>query len=326
MIYTLLTILMALVSWYLKTAEPPLPYSVSTATQVIIEPENGTAEVSSYITHASSSIDVVMYQFEDQHIEQELAVASERGVQVRVLLNGGYWGKKENTDNDDAYSYLTAHGVAVRWTPSFFALTHEKSILIDTNRLIIMTGNLTPQYYQSSRDFDIVDTDQADIADAAATFDADWNGTTVAHPSSALVWSPGSQQPLVDLIDSATSSIDIYNEEMADAAIADALTSAAHRGVSVRILMTDNTRWHVAWSQLTEAGASVRYFAQKDPLYIHAKVIVVDASHAFMGSENFSKGSLEQNRELGILFTDPGTIGTIEQRFASDWSSARSWH
>ena len=46
-----------------------------------------------------------------------LAADAHRGVAVRVLLNGGYYGQGF-PQNQAAYDYLKAHGVPVRWTPS----------------------------------------------------------------------------------------------------------------------------------------------------------------------------------------------------------------
>ena len=38
-------------------------------------------------------------------------------------------------------------------------------------------------------------------------------------------------------------------------------------------------------------------------MYIHGKAIVADGTDAFMGSENISTGSLDWNRELGLMMT-----------------------
>ena len=144
--------------------------------EVVVEPTEGLTPLLDAINAASSSIDVVMYQFEDPSVARALADAHTRGVSVRVLLNGGYYGKKGNADNDMAYQYLVGHGVQVHWSPNRFALTHQKTVVIDHTRAFIMTGNFTPQYYASSRDFEIVDTDTSDVADIENTFDADWDG------------------------------------------------------------------------------------------------------------------------------------------------------
>jgi phosphatidylserine/phosphatidylglycerophosphate/cardiolipin synthase-like enzyme len=291
--------------------------------QVITEPDAGIAPIVAMIENASSSVDVVMYQLEDTDIEHALAADEARGVAVRVLLNGGYYGKKENTDNDAAYQYFSQNGVAAHWTPSYFALTHQKTIVIDGTTALIMTMNLTPQYYASSREFDIVDTDASDVEAIESAFGDDWNDDeTTADTADDLIWSPGSEPALLSLINGAHDSLDIYNEEMADTKITSALEAAAARGVAVRIDMTYSSEWKSAFTALTQAGASVRTYAAKAPLYIHAKVIIADGSQAFIGSENFSSGSLSKNRELGIVVADADTISSIEHTFQKDWAGA----
>ena len=290
---------------------------------LITEPEAGIAPIISMIEHASSSVDLVMYELEDTSVQHALAADGARGVAVRVLLNGGYYGKKESTDNDAAYQYLSQNGVAVQWSPAYFALTHQKSLVVDGTEAAIMTMNLTPQYYASSREFNIIDDDQNDISAIESTFTDDWNGNEQpARNGDDLVWSPGSESALISIIHTARTSLDIYNEEMADANITNALEDASSRGVAVRVDMTYSSEWKSAFTALAGAGVQVRTYAASAPLYIHAKVIIADGTRAFVGSENFSSGSLGKNRELGIVVSDPATISSLENTFEKDWAGA----
>jgi phosphatidylserine/phosphatidylglycerophosphate/cardiolipin synthase-like enzyme len=43
---------------------------------------------------------------------------------------------------------------------------------------------------------------------------------------------------------------------------------------------------------------------------------------AFIGSENFSAGSLGENRELGITISDPTIITALVKTFTADWRGA----
>jgi len=143
-----------------------------------------------------------------------------------------------------------------------------------------------------------------------------------ASDADDLVWSPGSESETVALIDSATSTLDIYNEEMADEKIIDALIAAAQRGVSVRVVMTYADEWKPAFRRLSAAGAQIRTYAPKANLYIHAKMILADGRVAFVGSQNFSGTSQNDNRELGILLTDPAVIRSLSATFGFDWGNA----
>ena len=56
--------------------------------------------------------------------------------------------------------------------------------------------------------------------------------------------------------------------------------------------------------------------------YIHAKAIIVDEQRAYVGSQNFSRTSLEFNRELGVIVSDPLAVARLTAVFAGDWRSA----
>lgn len=291
---------------------------------LITEPDAGIAPISKAIeTAGKKPIRVVMYEFEDTDLETDLVAAHDRGAKVQVLLNGGYYGGGSD-QNQQAYGYFKAHHVPVRWTPSYFALTHEKMMLIG-NTAYIMTFNWTPQYYSTSRDFAVVDKDKTDVAAIKTTFDADWADKKITAPNGKdLVWSPGSEQAQVELINSVSKGyIDIYNEEMDDQPIEDALAAAVKRGVKVRVVMTESSDWDNAFDQLTAAGVSIHLFPDSSSaLYIHAKMILTP-QRAFVGSENFSWTSLNRNRELGIIFSAKPILKSLHKTFDGDYADAQ---
>lgn len=291
---------------------------------LVVQPGPGNKPVLEKISAAQKSIDLVMYTLDDIQVEKALGDAVARGVSVRVLLNGGYYSKKEQR-NDGAYAELQKRGVPVRWTPTRFALTHQKTLVIDGTDALVMTFNLQSKYYATGRDFAIDDTDPVDVQAIEKVFNADWEGKSIVAPQGDdLVWSPGSEDELLYLIRSASSTLDIYNEEMADTDITAALVDAAKRGVHVRIDMTYATNWKPAFFTLRDAGVEVRTWASSSKkLYIHAKVIIVDGARAFVGSENFSDTSLNKNRELGLVLEAPQIVSGLEEIFEKDWVLAR---
>ena len=74
-------------------------------------------------------------------------------------------------------------------------------------------------------------------------------------------------------------------------------------------------------TRLLQGGVHVRYIAI---VYMHAKMLLADGQLAFVGSENFSATSLDDNRELGIMIADPTALATLNQTFQQDWSSAQA--
>ena len=140
---------------------------------LITEPDAGIGPLLHAISSARSSLDLVMYELEDTQAQAALAADEHRGVHVRVLLDGGYYGQGA-PQNQAAYSDLRSHGVAVRWTPHAFALTHQKTFVVDGRTAYILTLNLTSQYYSTSRDFAVADRNPKDVSAIEATFNADW--------------------------------------------------------------------------------------------------------------------------------------------------------
>ena len=311
-----------------RTRPSSHPPSGTTATAtgrlaLITEPQAGVAPVLSALRGARHQVDMVMYEDEDGQVNAALAADEQRGVKVRVLLNGGYYGEGSE-QNQAAYSYLQAHSVPVKWTPSYFALTHQKTLLVD-GRAYILTFNLTPQYYASSRDFGVIDTIAADDAAVKQTFNADWSGQRITAPNGAeLLWSPGSEQAQVSLIESAQGFLDIYNEEMDSTPIEQALEADAKRGVTVEVTMTYDSSWTDAFVKLSAAGVHIRTYSASAPLYIHAKMILT-SSRVFLGSQNFSDTSLERSRELGLITANPTIRASLRHTFDSDYAAARPY-
>jgi cardiolipin synthase len=270
-----------------------------------------------FMSSARESLDMTMYELSDTAAEQILITDHQRGVRVRVLLDHAYNGASVN---QAAYAALSAASVPVAWANDS-EIFHQKTVTVDGATSAVMTGNLTSRDYATTRDFVVMDSQAPDVAAIEAVFAADWPGKAPATgpPGVDLVWSPGSQSALTTLIASATRSVVVENEEMDATSIEDALESDAARGVEVTVVMTADTEWDPAFSQLESDGVHVVLYANTaSALYIHAKVIDVDGVKAFVGSQNFSTASLDYNRELGLITSSAGVLGPLNSTLSSD--------
>jgi cardiolipin synthase len=291
---------------------------------LVTEPDAGSAPIYRLIGSARQRVAITMYELADAVAEHDLVADAARGVRVQVILDGNSY---DRSLNQPAFSYLAGHGVSVRWASARFDLTHEKAIVIDASAAAVMTLNLQSRYSSSTRDFALIDSQPADVRAIAATFDADWAGRPIpAQPGTGdLVWSPGSQPALLQLIGSARTSLCVEAEEMDSTAVEDALAGAARRGVSVKLVMTADSDYAAALSALAAAGVQVRLYAPDAPLYIHAKLIEADGARVFLGSENFSTASLSYNRELGIETANRTVLASVQATFDRDFAGgARS--
>ncbi|MGD0447176.1 MAG: phospholipase D-like domain-containing protein [Candidatus Dormibacteria bacterium] len=293
---------------------------------LVVEPDQGMGAVYQAITGARHSLDLVMYELEDTTAVNDLIQAKDRGVAVRVILDQAY----AKSQNESAYATLSAQGVDVHWSSTQVDITHQKTLIVDADEAIVMTGNMTAQYYASTRDFMLADGDAHDVAAIEAVFDADFSNTAIQpSPGDDLVWSPGSTAALVTLIQGAKKELLVENEEMSDQEIVSALEAAAQRGVEVQVCMTDSSSWSSEFSNLTHAGVRVYTYSPDAALYIHAKAIVADPGTGsmrwFLGSENFSSTSLDRNRELGVGMDDASMGNRLASVINGDMAGAGPW-
>ena len=205
-----------------------------------------------------------------------------------------------------------------------------------------------------TRGMAVLDTDPLDVNTIARTFDADWPPYKPwpANDRPNLVWSPSngtcdstscaspyplepvgnSRDVMLSLIGNAKVSLDVYAQALAEPSqLLQPLIDAANRGVKVRIVGNDGGINSDAQAKLKEAGAEI-VINPTDPggdgkvMYIHTKTIVADAGTpeaiAYVGSINpFLDESLDTERELGVLLTDPTSIERIILTFDRDFGS-----
>ncbi len=113
---------------------------------------------------------------------------------------------------------------------------------------------------------------------------------------------------------------------MQDSSIESALISAAQHGVKVEVILppssgSSGSSNDQGIATISQGGVQVR----EDPrLYMHAKIIIVDGTRAFVGSENISTQSLDHNRELGIIVSDAGVVSKLTSTFQADWGDSRT--
>ena len=294
---------------------------VDSGLTLLTEPAQGMTPVYDFIMSAKKSVDMTMYELTDTTVTGLLTTAAKNGLTVRVILDQNL----EMSENTTAYNALAAGGVQVHWANTSYQATHQKTITIDGTTSAVMTLNLAPQYYATTRDFAIITTVPADVAAIETVFNNDFTNTPILPPEGdGLVWSPTNAQPaLLALIGAAKASLLIENEEMSDSDVISALTTAASRGVNVEVVMTNSRSWTTDFMTLETGGVHVVTYPSNASIYIHAKVILSDygtsSASVFVGSENFSNASLTENRELGIITADPAILSSIHTTLASDF-------
>jgi phosphatidylserine/phosphatidylglycerophosphate/cardiolipin synthase-like enzyme len=297
----------------------PVMVSPTSAVTIVVEPgDNGDMLVAA-ITGAATSIHMTMYQLTSTRVINALKSRKAAGKEVKVLLNKTFPGGMGS--NASVYSELMAAGVEVRYAPANFQYTHEKALVIDNTTAFIMTMNASDSAFSGNREFVAIDTDSADVAETEAVFQADWAGTAITPSGKLLVAPDNAEAQLVALVDGATKTVDLEGEVLSADSILQALGRAQKRGCAVRIVLSDQTPTSagaLAITQLKQVGIPVRSLSNP---YIHSKAIVTDGSLAYVGSENFTQNSLQNNRELGLVVGKQSEVDKVAGAIDADFKA-----
>ncbi|MEJ7838733.1 MAG: phosphatidylserine/phosphatidylglycerophosphate/cardiolipin synthase family protein [Thermomicrobiales bacterium] len=288
---------------------------------LFVEPDDSYAPVLDEIDSAQCEINLSIYLLSDQVVMDSLAAAHERGVRVRVHLEEDPYGGGFSS-TEDAVIWLDDHDIDWRYTPDQFIFSHAKYLVIDRQVAIVMNQNLTSSAFNNNREFGIVTTDPRHVEDAVAIFESDWSDQGTSVSSDTIVTSPeNSRLAMIELIAYATDSIDFYAEVVRDEGFIAALIDAERRGVNVRLIVnqTSDPLDEKVNRQLIEGGVDIRFGGS---LYIHAKAMTFDGDTTFIGSQNPTSNSFDNNREVGMIVDDPKVLVRMIDTFARDWAYA----
>jgi phosphatidylserine/phosphatidylglycerophosphate/cardiolipin synthase-like enzyme len=300
---------------------------------IIVEPDGMAGkQLVDAITAAHTSIDVTMYLMSNTTIINALVARAKAGIPVHVILDGSTMNKSSNTT---AKNTLTAAGATVIFSNPAFTYTHEKCVIIDGTSAWIMTMNATGSAPTGNREYLALDSDAADVAEATAVFNADFALHAITPSGALVVANSNARADLVALINSAATTLDVEGEEFSDTStngVVDAVMAAGKRGVKVRVIIgnanpdpTSIARAKAGGAKVVVTGPTSGNGTGSNP-YIHAKAIVVDCTgtqcaRGFVGSENFSVGSLSSNRELGVIFTATAELAKVEAAISTDFAA-----
>jgi phosphatidylserine/phosphatidylglycerophosphate/cardiolipin synthase-like enzyme len=301
-------------------AGPPPP---STGVSILVEPDGQKgAELVSAIRGAKTSVHMTMYLLSSSQVIQALIDQRNNGLDVKVVLNQNF--PSNGGDNSSSYSQLVNNKVNVVWAPSAFTYTHEKCVILDGKTAWIMTMNATNTSPTDNREYLAIDSNAADVTEAEAIFEADYAGTSVS-PSGALAVAPvNARTKIIAVASSAKSTLDVEGEEFSDTQTANAIAAAAKSGVKVRVVVADTTATSTQQSAIaTVKAAGAQVVATTTP-YIHAKAMIADGTSMYVGSANFSGGSLGYNRELGVIVGDTTEIAKVATAIDTDFKAGKA--
>ena len=297
---------------------------------LIVEPEDTVLPVLGLMTSATQSLAVKQFTFFEPRLVQGAIDAHRRGVAVRVMLNPHR--SSGDRANDETFEALAHAGVPVQWTNPAFAVTHEKSMVVDGDRALVATFNFVEKYFTETRDYGVVTADPEQVAQIVAGFEADWVRTEF-HPDeeAGLLWSTSNARRIMaQFIDGARESLLVQHPKFVDATVVARLVEAHDRGAHVKVLC--GGKHGISDADINDTFSSLRILERfgikvhrQKHLKLHAKLLLADGERALIGSMNIDRSAFDVRRELGIIVDDEPIVERLVGVFERDWDRSHRW-
>jgi cardiolipin synthase A/B len=180
----------------------------------------------------------------------------------------------------------------------------------------------------SEVDLGVDDLAAADLAgaDDAAAPDLAHAPLQTTQDVTILVEPEDESDALVNAITGAQTSVHMTMYLLSAQPVIDALVARKQAGKDVKVLLNKSfpngmgTNATV-YSALTTAGVEVQW-APTTFQYTHAKVVIVDATKAFIMTMNATGSAFTDNREYVAIDTDAADVAEAEAIFQADWTGA----
>jgi len=296
--------------------------------RLIVLPDDTASLILDPIDAAKHSLNIRMFLFTDPTLLNAVVAARQRGVHVRVMLNPAR--RDGHSENEKARELLTAGGVEVRDSSADFAVTHQKSMVIDDELGFVESLNWETRDLTETRDYAVVTTKKIEVSEMVKCFDADWlHKPFDPDAESELIWCPNNgRQRIACFIDSAKESLWIQNERYQDTVIIERLVRAVNRGVRVHIMARPAHK--LKKNKLVEGIGGLRIMHDVGAkvhrlkhLKLHGKMLLADEQRAIVGSINLTPGSFDDRRELAIETDAKHVVKRLVEVTRHDWEHSQ---
>ncbi|HEY0235447.1 MAG TPA: phospholipase D-like domain-containing protein [Afipia sp.] len=291
---------------------------------LLVLPDDTADAIVAPINDAKKSINIRMFLFTDPTLLEAVIAAKHRGVYVRVMLNPA---RRDGTsENEEARKALTEAGIDVRDSSPTFAVTHQKSMVIDDEIGFVESLNWETRDLTETRDYAVTTTKKAEVAEMVKCFDFDFlHEPFEPDPKSDLIWCPNNgRERIASFIDSAKHTLWIQNERYQDTVIIERLVRAVNRGVKVHIMARPSHK--IKPNKLVEAVGGLRIMEDVGAkvhrlkhLKLHGKMLLADEKRAIVGSINLTPGSFDARRELAIQTDSRHVVERLVETSHHDW-------
>lgn len=155
--------------------------------RLIVLPDDSAKPMLDALAGAKASINIRMFLFTDPDMVAAVKAAQARRVEVRVMRNPQR--RDGSAEHEETRTALADSGVEVRHSSPAFALTHQKSRVIDSSTGPAESLNWETSDLTETRDCAVLTTDALEVSEMLRCFDADWSQVEFKpDPKSRLIW------------------------------------------------------------------------------------------------------------------------------------------
>ncbi len=198
--------------------------------------------------------------------------------------------------------------------------THAKTFVGDTRRAI-QTANLNRTSFVDNREsfflsqneqikkdlITLFELDTKKIADPDSVSMSDYQQFLHESSPNLLVCPLNCRETLERLLNNAKSRIRISAQYVIDKRVLNILIKQRNLDIRIRTNKMDSNR-----NLIRAIGQD--HIIWEDKIYNHDKLLLIDNT-LIIGSMNLSDNALDNNREIGIILTDPSFIKQVEPLF-----------
>src|SRR5271157_1748368 len=148
---------------------------------LIVLPDDTAKPLTDAINGAAQKLNIRMFLFTDPTLLNVVIAAKKRGVHVRVMLNPAR--RSGENENEASRKTLESAGIEVRDSSPAFALTHQKSMVIDDATGFVESLNWETRDLTETRDYAVVTTHKIEVGEIVKCFEADWHQKQATHES-----------------------------------------------------------------------------------------------------------------------------------------------
>lgn len=279
---------------------------------------------------AQRTLDIAVYELDDDAIADAVIAAHRRGVQVRVVTDTDYLGEnamlRVMADSipvvGDAREPFMHHKFAVVdgaevWTGSMNYTLNDayrnNNVLIHI-RSVRLAENYTAEFEQ------LFTRQSFGQAGRPPNPTLTLSGTLVEN-----AFSPdgGVADRVLDVLRTAQSSVHVMAFAFTRTDFGDALLERSQAGVTVQAVFERrqvSAGSDAVFNLFSAAGLPARLDGNRYNL--HTKAMVVDGSIVVFGSYNFSRNAEEQNNENILIVHSPELAAAFEAEFQKVWAVA----